>query len=121
MGKLLLEGRSRWMIATELEAAGFDTPAAHAYKNQGESHSTERKAPPSNQWNPTGVGKIRRPPATVGGRQAALPPRARASVTSAAWIGPAPGGFRVRARPCRTAGFSRPGTGTGAGPRGRRR
>ncbi|MFF3003212.1 hypothetical protein ACFVTF_10430 [Kitasatospora sp. NPDC057940] len=31
MGKLLLEGQSQRMIAAVLEAAGFDTPATHAY------------------------------------------------------------------------------------------
>ncbi len=35
MGKLLLDGQSQWMIATALEAAGFDTPATHVFKHQG--------------------------------------------------------------------------------------
>ncbi|MFJ9448603.1 recombinase family protein [Kitasatospora sp. NPDC101235] len=66
MGKLLLEGQSQWMIATALEAAGFDTPATHAYKNQGDTYTSKRKTPPSNHWNPTSVGKILRSPATMG-------------------------------------------------------
>ncbi|MER7757733.1 recombinase family protein [Kitasatospora sp. NPDC097643] len=66
MGKLLLEGQSQWMIATALEAAGFDTPATHAHKNQGEGYTSKRKTPPSNHWNPISVGKILRSPATMG-------------------------------------------------------
>ncbi|MFF2949811.1 recombinase family protein [Kitasatospora sp. NPDC057965] len=66
MGKLLLEGQSQWMIATALEAAEFDTPATHAYKNQGDTYTSKRKTPPSNHWNPTSVGKILRSPATMG-------------------------------------------------------
>ncbi|MER7770486.1 recombinase family protein [Kitasatospora sp. NPDC096140] len=66
MGKLLVEGQSQWMIATALEAAGFDTPATHAYKNQGDTYTGKRKTAPSNHWNPTSVGKILRSPATMG-------------------------------------------------------
>ncbi|WP_371515838.1 hypothetical protein [Kitasatospora sp. NBC_01300] len=65
MGKLLLEGQSQWMIAAVLEAAGFDTPATHAYENQGDTYSSKRKTPPSNHWNPTSVGKILRSPSTT--------------------------------------------------------
>ncbi|MFD0274636.1 recombinase family protein [Kitasatospora sp. NPDC127111] len=66
MGKLLLEGQSQWMIATALEAAGFDTPATHVFKNQGEAYSSKRKTPPSNHWNASSIGKILRSPATMG-------------------------------------------------------
>ncbi|MFE4396912.1 MULTISPECIES: hypothetical protein [Streptomycetaceae] len=54
------------MIAMVLEVAGFDTPAAHAFMNQGESHSSKRKELPSNHWNPTSVGKILRSLAMMG-------------------------------------------------------
>lgn len=66
MGKLLLEGQSQWTIATGLEAAGFDTPSMHAFKNQGESYASKRKTAPSNHWDPTSVAKILRSPATMG-------------------------------------------------------
>ncbi|KIQ65538.1 hypothetical protein TR51_16940 [Kitasatospora griseola] len=66
MGELLLQGQSQWMIATALEAAGFDTPATHVFKHQGETYSSKRKTPPSNHWNASSVGKILRSPATMG-------------------------------------------------------
>ncbi|MFC1432491.1 recombinase family protein [Streptacidiphilus sp. N1-3] len=66
MGELLVRGLSQWMVAVALEAAGFDTPATHVFRNRGEGYASKRKAVPSNHWNASSVGKILRSPATMG-------------------------------------------------------
>ncbi|WP_194282976.1 recombinase family protein [Saccharothrix syringae] len=65
-GRMVLQDKSLWEIATALTEAGFPTPARHVANQQNADSRSRRKTKVSDDWNQSSIGKILRSPATMG-------------------------------------------------------